>query len=89
MDFRTFQANCKHVQYGLKQDTVNYFELTCRNPECVREGHSWGKCDETHCPYFLGTKDSGIKVASGVVRDAKTSEVLLSLDGCRLVTYYY
>ena len=88
MDFSTFQENCKHAQYGLKQDTVRYFELTCRNPAYVRQGNSWEICDEAHCPYFLGERNFGVKITSGAVRDAKTGEVLLVLDGCGLITYY-
>jgi hypothetical protein len=79
MNFKTFQSNCKYAQYGLKQDTVRDFELTCRKPGCVPKGCSWGVCDEAHCPYF------GIKCKSGVAIDIKTGEVLFSLDNCRVV----
>lgn len=79
MKFKTFQSNCKYAQYGLKQDTVRDFELTCRKSECVPQGHSWGVCDESHCPHF------GIKIDSGVMIDAETRKVLGSFRGGRAV----
>lgn len=77
MNFKVFQSNCKYAQYGLKQDTVRDFELTCRKLECVPQGCSWGVCDEAHCPHF------GIKIDSGAMIDAKTGETLLSFKGGR------
>ena len=79
MNFKTFQSNCKYARYGLKQDTVRDFELTCRKPECVPQGHSWGVCDESHCPYF------GIRCKNGVAIDPQTGKALFSLDNCRIV----
>lgn len=79
MNFKTFQSNCKHAKYGLKLGTVIDFELTCRNPECVPKGHSWGVCDEAHCPHF------GIKCGSGEMIDAKTGKVLMTFNGGRIV----
>ena len=79
MKFKTFQLNCRYARYGLKQDTVRNFELTCRKPECVPVGYSWGICDEAHCPYF------GKEIESGLVIDATTGEVILSLGNCRVI----
>jgi hypothetical protein len=79
MKFKTFQSNCKYAQYGLKENTIRDFELTCRKPECIPKGHSWGVCDEMHCPHF------GIKCKNGTAIDVKTGKVLFSLDNCRLV----
>lgn len=79
MNFKTFQSNCKYAQYGLKQDTVRDFELTCRKSERVPKGCSWGVCDEAHCPHF------GIMVKSGVATDIETGETLFSFDNCRIV----
>lgn len=79
MKFETFQTNCKYAKFGLKEDTVREFELTCRKPERIPKGHSWGICDEQHCPYF------GMKCDSGVMMDANTGEVLLSVNNCRVV----
>lgn len=79
MNFKTFQSNCKYAQYGLKQDTVREFELTCRKPECVPQGYSWGVCDERHCPHF------GIKINSGVMIDVETGETVGSFRGGRAV----
>ena len=72
ISFRTFQSHCKYVKYGLKQDTVREFELTCRNPKCVPKGCSWGVCDEAHCPYF------GIRIENGTMIDKETGKVLLT-----------
>lgn len=79
MDFKTFQSYCKYAQYGIKQDTVRDFELTCRKPGRIPSGHSWGVCDETHCPCF------GLKCQNGVAVDAETGEVLFSFGECRIV----
>ena len=38
--------------------------------------------------YFLGERNFGVKITSGVVRDAKTDEVLLVLDGCEWLVLY-
>ena len=79
MNFKTFQSNCKYAQYGLKQNTARDFELTCRKPERVPKGCSWGVCDEAHCPYF------GINGKNGVAIDVETGETLFSFDNCRIV----
>lgn len=79
MNFKTFQLNCKYAKYGIKQDTVRDFELTCRKPECIPKGESWGVCDEAHCPYF------GVKCMDGIAMDAETGKVLFSLGNCRVV----
>lgn len=79
MDFKTFQSSCRYAQYGLKDNTIRDFELTCRKPECVPQGHSWGICDEAHCPHF------GMKVSGGTMIDAETGKVLLTFDSGRIV----
>jgi len=79
MDFKTFQSNCRYAQYGLKQNTVRDFELTCRKPERVPKGCSWGACDEVHCPYF------GMEVSDGVMIDQETGKVLLSFGSGRVI----
>ena len=79
MNFETFQSMCKYAAYGLKEGYASTFELTCRNPECVPQGCSWGICDEEHCPHF------GIKCKKGAAIDLKTGEVLFSFDNCRIV----
>lgn len=79
INFQTFQHNCKHAQYGLKEGTVREFEMTCRNPKCVPKGQSWGVCDEAHCPHF------GMKITCGEMIDANTGETILAFNGGRLV----
>lgn len=79
MNFRTFKNNCKYAEYGLKQDTVREFELTCRNPKCIPQGSSWGICDEAHCPHF------GMMVGGGEMIDEKTGKVLLIFNSGRVI----
>jgi hypothetical protein len=79
MDFKTFQSSCKYAHYGLKQGTIRDFELTCRKPECIPQGHSWGICDEIHCPHF------GLKCGHGVMTDATTGKPLLTFNGGRII----
>ena len=74
MDFKTFQSNCKYAQYGLKDNSVREFELTCRKPECIPNGQSWGKCSVFCCPYF------GLKITGGEMRDEKTGEVIMTFN---------
>lgn len=75
MDFSIFQNNCKYAKYGLRKDTVREFELTCRNPECIPEGCSWGVCDEKHCPHFGVIC---IEVSGGEMINQETGKVLLT-----------
>ncbi len=42
-------------------DTTDTFEPTCRRSDRIPQGHSWGKCDELHCPYY------GIKIGPGAL----------------------
>lgn len=79
MDFKTFQANCKHAKYGLKHDTVREFELTCRKPDRIPQGYSWNKCDEYCCPFF------GMKCTSGVAIEPDTNVKLFLFSDCNIV----
>ena len=79
MNFKTFQSNCKYAEYGLKQNTVRDFELTCRKPDRIPQGCSWGICDEMHCPHF------GINIDGGIMIDALTGKTLLTFGGGRFV----
>lgn len=79
MDFKTFQSNCKYAQYGLKNNSVREFELTCRKPECIPNEQSWGRCNEFCCPYF------GIKITGGEMRDERTGEVIMTFNECKLI----
>lgn len=79
MDFKTFQEHCKYAAWGLKQDTVRDFELTCRNPKCVPSGRSWGACDKAHCPHF------GIKVTNVMAIDPETGETIPIFDEGRVI----
>ena len=79
INFKTFQSNCKYAQYGLIQDTIRDFELTCRNQKCIPHVHSWGVCDEMHCPHF------GVTIDIGAMIDPETGETLLSFNGGRVM----
>jgi len=79
MNFKTFQSNCKYAKYGIKDGYSSDFELTCRRPDRIPQGHSWGVCDEMHCPHF------GIKIDDGVMIDAETGKTLLTFNGGRFV----
>lgn len=79
MDFNTFQSNCKYAAYGIKDGYSSVFELTCRRPDRIPQGHSWGVCDEMHCPHF------GIKIDGGVMIDAETGKTLMTFNGGRFV----
>ena len=79
MEFKTFQSNCKYAQYGLKDNSVREFELTCRKPECIPSGQSWGRCSEFYCPYF------SFKITGGEIRDEKTGEVIMTFSEGELI----
>lgn len=79
MDFKTFQSNCKYAQYGLKNNSVREFELTCRKPECVPTGQSWGKCSVFCCPYF------GLKITGGEMIDIETGKVIMTFNDGKLI----
>lgn len=78
MDFETFQSACKWASYGFEEET-GLFELTCRKPECIPKGESWGKCGESYCPFF------GFKVQDGVFIDEKTNNVLMIFQNGSLI----
>lgn len=79
MNFKTFQSNCKYAQYGLKYGYVREFELTCRRPDRIPKGCSWGVCDEANCPHF------GTEFVTGEMIDEKTGKTLLMFTGGRIV----
>ena len=79
MNFKTFQSNCKYAKCGIKDGYSSVFELTCRRPDRIPQGHSWRVCDEAHCPHF------GIKIDSGVMIDTNTGKTLLTFNGGRFV----
>lgn len=61
MEFYKFQNVCRFMKFGLADGTTDTFEPTCRRSDRIPQGHSWGKCDEPHCPYY------GIKIGSGTL----------------------
>lgn len=72
MDFLTFQSNCRSCKFGLKDGYLSEFELTCRRPDNIPRGHSWGICDEEHCPEFGVV----INMKNITVYDADSLEVI-------------
>lgn len=59
MNFKTFQPLCPYgsLAYAYRDDHTR-MELVCNRDDRRPEGHSWGICDEAHCPYF-GIRISG------------------------------
>lgn len=51
MTFEEFQKTCKYMQYGCDQMGSHEFYETCRKPDMIPQGHSWGICDKNHCPF--------------------------------------
>lgn len=54
MDFKTLRENCKHEHPGYNDD--HQLEFTCRHKDNTPPGHSWGPCDEAHCPILKSKK---------------------------------
>ena len=83
MDFLTFQSNCRSCKFGLKDGYLSEFELTCRRCDNIPPGHSWGICDEEHCPEF------GVVIDMKDIRvyDAETHEIIGKADSgvCRAI----
>ena len=61
IDFEKFQTVCRFMKFGVVDGTTDTFEPTCRRTDRIPQGHSWGKCDEPHCPYY------GIKIVPGAL----------------------
>lgn len=79
MNFTTFQSHCKYAQYGLREGYSSEFELTCRRPDRIPEGCSWGACDKLHCPHF------GSEFITGEMIDAETGKTLFTFGGGKIV----
>ena len=71
MKFGLFQKFCKYNLPGAVEGVDSMFEPTCRKPDRIPEGDSWGKCDEEHCPLYgitvhgkngILTSDDGVAV---------------------------
>ena len=72
MKFDVFQSQCKYAHWGIKEGYNSTFELTCRRPDCIPKGNSWGKCDVIHCPHF------GLKIEGGTMIDQTTGKVVMT-----------
>lgn len=72
MTFVEYQSDCPFAKFGLKDGYLSEFELTCRRKDNIPAGHSWGVCDEEHCPEF-GVK---IEMRDIVVRNAEIGEII-------------
>lgn len=83
MTFVEYQSICPFAKFGLKDGYLSEFELTCRRKDNIPAGHSWGVCDEKHCPEF-GVK---IEMRDIVIRNSETGEVLAVADSgsCRAI----
>lgn len=61
MKFGEFQAVCTFMSFGYKGGSGEQFEPVCNRHDRIPRGHSWGTCDEQHCPYF------GIRTGRGEI----------------------
>lgn len=50
MTFEDFVDICKyyHVGFDIDRNPCD----TCRKPDNIPQGSSWGECDEEHCPLW-------------------------------------
>lgn len=72
MDFNTFEPLCPHGRtvYPYRDDHTK-LAVACQREDRIPPGHSWGICDEAHCPYF-GIEINGANVT---VHDGKGAVV--------------
>lgn len=52
IEFVEFQSACRFMSFGYKGGLGVQFEPVCNRRDRILRGHSWGTCDEQHCPYF-------------------------------------
>ncbi len=73
-DFDSFQLVCRHCRSAfVYRDDHTRMGMVCVRPDRIPAGHSWGKCDETHCPYF-GIRIDGRNVTLYDCQGAKLGE---------------
>lgn len=51
--FDDFRYLCKYCHAGF--DTEHQFVVTCRHPDNIPSGMSWGNCSYDVCPYLKKT----------------------------------
>ena len=61
MEFEEFQTACKFMSFGYKGGIGDQFEPVCNRRDRIPRRHSWGICEEQHCPYY------GIKIGPGAI----------------------
>ena len=72
MEFNTFQLSCRFSSFASAyRDDHTRMEIVCNRDDRRPDGHSWGICDEAHCPYF------GIRIAgsNAIMYDSQGAEV--------------
>lgn len=52
MDFNKFQSVCKYLHLGCDTCCGSDFYPTCRRPDRIPRGSSWGICEKKYCPYY-------------------------------------
>lgn len=77
MEFGEFQAACKFMSFGYKGGLGEQFEPVCKRRDRIPRGHSWGTCDEQHCPHF------GIRTGPGEI--CMNGEKIGTFDEMRFV----
>lgn len=72
ISFGTFRSVCRYASIGTDYHGSSEFYLTCKRPDCIPRGHSWGICDSSHCPFYgcVGT-DARIYVGDQLVATAE------------------
>lgn len=59
MEFKIFREACKFTRFAYDTDDHTRLNIVCQRK--IPAGESWGKCDESHCPYY-GIQIRNIKV---------------------------
>ena len=73
IDFNTFMSVCRYRGIGTDYHGSSEFYLTCRKPDCIPRGSSWGICDIRHCPFYgCDGKDARIYIGDQLVATAES-----------------
>ncbi len=72
MEFNIFHTLCPHNSLAyVCQDDHTRMAPVCHRRDRIPAGHSWGICDEAHCPYFGFRIDS----RNAVIYDSQGREI--------------
>ena len=79
MRFESFQNLCKWMRMACDRERNEVYP-TCRRPDRIPAGYSWGTCDKEHCPYY-GVK---ITMGKGMLMDS-SGKVLAEIESGSMV----